>query len=573
MNPRRHRSVAVGATTTAVVGVLGLLAQLPGAATSSPMQLHATAGGAASTALEPPTAPSAPASIGSPPAGPVAATAAPTQPEMAAGSSSGPRRNTNPRLRSTPQAATVGDGCPSTPQFCIAVDATSPIGRLTHAAAGFLHATQQVSPTMLAGVPPTSWRVNIGQNPSGLDTSEYDTARRSGAAVIVEMSDAWFEATSGGCNPPSLWCGARPPWADLSAYSTWVRNYVRSIEATGRRPDYWDIQNEPDGESAPGTYFNAVDASTVTADREMAQFDAAYQAIESVDPTAKPVGPSLGLFRTVPDPQHRFLDLTTFLDYSAAHRLVWSAVTWHENSSQMAAGDTGPLPNEEIPHHVAVARAMVAARPSLGTPELALTEYGAQQTYVIPGWTLGEIAAIESSQVAWADRTCWDTLSDPTVTNSCFRSPSTLDGLLLGNGLPTAGYWLRHAYTTLAGQRLPAVPSDVTFSALAALGAGQVIRTLVGRHATCTRQVNLDCSMPASSTPPPADVALHLRVPWGGPTDVLVQLIPNVRGAVNGPTTILSAALAPIHGSLTVILPEFSDGDAFSVEVRPSGRP
>jgi len=467
-------------------------------------------------------------------------------------------------------ATPVGSTCPGSARYCVMVDATDPAGPVTHAASGFLLGTAHVSPTFLTTLAPTSWRVDVNPTASGYDFAAYDTARQAGAAVVVLVSNAWFGATSH-CPAPSLTCGARPPWADLGAYSTWVRNYVRAIEATGRRPDYWDVQNEPDGEWSPGSYFNVIDAATVTTDRVMAQFGAAYGAVKSVDPTAKLVGPSLSGFWTIPDAQHKSLDLTTFLDYSATHALAWGAVAWHENGAGQKPGESGPPPDQKIPQHVATAQAMLAARPSLGSPVIALTEYGQKSTYVIPGWMTGEIAAIESSGVALAERTCWPSASDPAAGDPCFHSPSTLDGLLLADGRPTSAYWVRQAYSALSGPLIRMASSDVTFSGLAAIGGGDVVRILVGRHATCTSQVNPDCSAPASTTPPPADVTVQLRVPWSGATNLVVQQIPNVRGAVNGPTAVMAGTEQAVGGDVSVVLPHFSDGDSFSVVVRPSG--
>jgi hypothetical protein len=427
-----------------------------------------------------------------------------------------------------------------------------------------------VSPPLLTPVAPTSWRVSIDPTASGYDFAAYDTARQAGAAVVVVISNAWFLATSP-CGAPTLTCGARPPWADLGAYSTWVRNYVHSIEATGRRPDYWDVQNEPDGDSVPGNYFNIVDAASVTTDRVMSQFGAAYSAVKSVDAAAKLIGPSISGFWTTPDPQHKILDLMTFMDYSVAHRLLWGAVTWHENGGAgVPPGQSGPLPDEKIPQDVATARAMLAARPSLGSPVVALTEYGQQSTYVLPGWTAGEIAAVESSSVAFAERSCWATASDPAAGNPCFHTPSTLDGLLLGDGRPTSNYWVRQAYSALSGRLISTASSDVSFSAVAAISAADDIRVLVGRHVTCTSQINPDCSTPARDTPRAADVTVQLLVPWSGPTNLLVQRIPNIRGPVNGPTTVAAVTEPAVRGALTVVLPQFSDEDAFSVMLRPS---
>jgi hypothetical protein len=464
---------------------------------------------------------------------------------------------------------TVNRGCAST-AFCLRADATRPAGPISHSASGFLHGTWALPSSVTSPLAPTSWRVSIVPSGSGWDFSEYDVARQAGASTItVVISDAWFRATSGGCPAPSSTCGAATPWTELPTYSAWVRAYVRLIEASGRHPTFWDIQNEPDAAVAPGDYFNTAGASTVTPSNMMALFTAGNRAVKAADPSARVEGPSLSEFRTAPDSAR--LDLTTFLDASAANGLTWDAISWHENGgSYKPPTHWGWLPDETIPNDVATVQALLAAHPTLGTPALAVNEFGTQEESVLPGWIAGEIAALEHAGVTYADRTCWVTATDPASPGGCNSYPSTLDELLLSTGDRAAAYHVFAAYAALQGTLVSTSPSDVTFSELGAIDGAGTLRLLVGRHVGCTAAVNADCPFPASWTPPPVDVPISVTLPWSGSARVVVQRIPNVRGPVPAPITVTSTVMTVTGGQLNVLLPTFADGDAMTITVQPA---
>jgi hypothetical protein len=436
---------------------------------------------------------------------------------------------------------------------------------ISHAASGLLHSAGRPMPGALSGLAPASWRLGINEipNSNGFDFIPYDTAKAAGARTTVIVSDAWFQTS--GCGRPSSLCGAKPPWNDLGSYAAWVTSYVRRIEATGRHPDFWEVQNEPDSETIPGAYLTSWDAQQVTAQRELAQFDTAYHAIKAADPNAKVMGPSLAVFRTVPI--RNYLDMATFMAYSASHGLVWDAISWHENGGYDAQGPA-LYPEALIGSHVAAAKALLAAHPTLGQPVIALTELGDPSTRTVPGWVAGNAEAVESLGVGLANRSCFPTVTDPTVVDPCWVQPNTLDSLLRSDGATTAAYWVMSAYASLAGTRVSDTVSDPAFSVLPAIAPHGNFAALIGRHQTCTRLVNPNCSAPPGVTPGPVRTSLSVALPWSGPALVVVRRIRNTSTELGGPSLVATVPVGVTGGTVVVSLPSVADGDAFVVDIR-----
>jgi hypothetical protein len=468
---------------------------------------------------------------------------------------------------------TVNSGCAST-AYCVSVDATRVAGPLRHAAAGLLDGTYLVNQTTVAPLRPTAWRLGILPTAGGgLDYTSYDAARQAGASTVtVLISDAWLFYSNGGCGNPSSSCGAAPPWWQPSAYSSWVSGYVRQIEASGRHPDYWDIQNEPDATVAAGGYYNSSGAASVSIANDLQQFQAAYQAIKAADPSAKVEGPSLSEFRTTPDGAR--LDMTSFLQYSASHGLRWDALSWHENGGYLSPDAWDVLPTVKIPADIATVRNLLAQNPSLGMPALSINEFGMSATSTVPGWYAAELATIEASSAASANRTCFYTATNPAVSSGCSAYPTTLDELLTSSGGTSADYRVLAAFGQLAGSRIVATPSDQTFGAIGAVDSGGAVRFLLGRAATCVAAVNPDCGEPASWTPAPADVAMNVKLPWSGTATVTIDRIPDVPGQnVGGPTVVSSQTVTVTRGSINLVLPSVADGEAWTVTIVPSTSP
>ena len=464
---------------------------------------------------------------------------------------------------------TVNRGC-ATSQYCITADATTTSATIGHAAAGLLHSGYAVNRAATAPLGLTGWRVAITPTATGLNYAEYDSARAAGAPTITAMlSDAWFYVSNGGCAALSDRCGATPPWQELSTYSQWVTAYVKQVEASGRYPTYWDIQNEPDGDENPGQYFTTAGAATVTPANEMAVFAAAYAAIKAADPNAKVEGPSLADFRTTADPVR--LDMNTFLSYSAAHGLRWDAISWHENDAYLDPADWNSLPTVKIGEDVAMMNTLLAEYPSIGHPVIAINEFGRQDSNLVPGWFAAYLDSLESAGVATANRACFRTATN-TAPDPCDLAPSTLDDLLTASGAPGSDYEVLAAYAGLAGRRIATTPSDVTLSALGSIDTTSTVRLLIGRAFTCTAAVNPDCDEPASWTPAPTNVVLTVKVPWTGAATVTINRIPDLPGrTASTPLKVSSATVTVTRGAVSFTLPQVGDGEAWTVTISPSG--
>lgn len=461
---------------------------------------------------------------------------------------------------------TVTSGC-ATSSYCVTADATRITGPARAPGAGLLNSTYGAQPATVAPLAPKAWRVAI--LPSGPNTynfQPYDQAKAAGAtAITLMLSSAWFNATSS-CGALSTTCGAKPPWLDLSGYSRWVSAYVRQIEASGRRPTYWDIQNEPDADIAAGNYFDSAGAATVSPANEMAMFDTAYHAIKSVDPAAKVEGPSLGEFRTSADPQR--LDMTTFLSYSSAHALRWDALSWHENGGYLNEDSWSILPTVKIPADVATVKALLVKYP-VGSPVLAINEYGTVQTTAVPGWLTSELAGIEAGGVATANRSCFPTQTAPGV-DGCNGSPATLDNLLTASLQPGADYQVLSTYAHMTGGVIQSSASDPTVGVLGAIDSNNNLRLLVGRAYTCAAAVNPDCDQPAAWAPAPADIPVAVAVPWTGTAVVSVSRIPDLPGQPVSPVAVQTDVAVPVlNGSVVVTLPKVADGEAYTLTMHP----
>jgi hypothetical protein len=287
----------------------------------------------------------------------------------------------------------------------------------------------------------------------------------------------------------------------------------------------------------------------------------AWQAIKAVDPGAQVIGPSLSALQWAPGSPHEF-DLDTFLAYSAAHHVVWSAISWHENTTAPSPGDIASSVTN-VDRHVAMARAVMARHPGTVTDNrIFINEYSPASTHLLAGWAVGYFRAFEADGVGQANLACWDA-SDCTTG---------LDGLLTPAGQPTAAWWAHRAYAQLAGQPQMSVSSNAGWQldGLATrTDAQRTVRVLLGRHYSCNEPVNPWCTYDAHIAA--ASATITIAWPYGtAPVSITTSRLPAGDSALGSPIVIGRATVRPVNGRLTVRVATVADGDALSIVAHPA---
>jgi hypothetical protein len=444
---------------------------------------------------------------------------------------------------------------------CVTVDATSAQAAVTHSGAGFLHSLYPVGTEVAqtAALHPRFWRGSPTYNAGTYDYTSFHSATQTGAQITLILSDMWYAETYKNG-------GATTPWSNWTAYSTWVANTVRKVMAV-QHVDYWDIQNEP---GAAG-YYNATDFGNLTPQNLLQQFRVAYNAIKSVNPSAQILGPSMSHYADYPGEYNTHeLDLVTFLNYAVANRMKLAAISWHEVDDTV-----GPNPGDYwvqpqiIQDHVAKAQSLIAQRPSLGGPQVFINEYGLHMSSVIPGWAVGNLAALETSHVGGAGLACWSDQSYWGATYNDCANP-TLDGLFNLDGTGhRSNYYVYQAYAGMAGAAVPVTTSDDSISGLATANpTARTVQALVGRHLTCLVSVNPNCGQPSTWVATPVATSISVKLPWAATTaQVTVSQIPATWQIVNAPTVAFQGTVAVNNGVASIPIAAFADGDAYTVSV------
>jgi virginiamycin B lyase len=432
---------------------------------------------------------------------------------------------------------------------CVGVDTAGDRSELTNVANGYLEGDSDPapSPQLVAALHPRSWRIDgVGQ---------YPTAAANGSTITYLLSDGWYDGTYGKSSlDPN---GQEPPWADPSGYTAYIKNTVSSVLNAGYRIDYWDVQNEP----------NKACCGTIS--QQLWSYRLAYEAIKSVAPTAKVMGPSLAGFADAPYPtdgvfvNQNSLDLRTFLQYAVAHDEKWDALSWHEIApdfnTQLNSVDT---PNA-VADHIRRARQLVAEFPAAGNPVLVVNEY-ADQSQSAPGFIVGFDSAIDGSGLGLANMSCWME-SDAVGPYSGCKS-GAVDGLFLRGGtVPTPNYRVQKAYADLAGAKLPVTTTDPAVTGMASV-SGATVRVLLGKHGGC-HPLGRPCSSAASTSAPRATVvslAMHR------PATAYVVSRSLITADSTSATVTSAVVVSDAWGNLVGFSGSLADGMALSLTVSPA---
>lgn len=446
---------------------------------------------------------------------------------------------------------TVARRCPLA---CLTVATGSPGRAETRPSDGFLAPDgPPAQASVLSRLAPTAWRTNRA---SLADTSPAALAQLRTAAITELMSDDWLA----GHNVDGY---AVTPWSNWATYSHWLTSDVDEVEGLavkdGLTIKYWDVQNEPFG----GHYYSSSDvppASETLANFEE-QFLVAYKAIKAADPNAQVIGPSLIAWSDDTAHPLNILDMRTFLDFCVANGIQLGGISFHDNNFAPLPGwytpDSDPAAQPaEVTTEIARLRHLIADRPSLGQPGILVNEYGDPDTYLLPGWSVGRIAALDEANVAGANRSCW---------GNC--SAASLDGLLAPDGLTRLpDYWVYAFYASMAGHTVPVSSTDTGVTGLATVDGTGTVKVLVGRHQSCTAAVSVFCPVLAAG-----QVSVKVQIPRASRVRVTVAPIP-LGATTTAPLTSLSPVTntqAVVEGSVTITTPALFDGDAAEITVNP----
>ena len=429
-------------------------------------------------------------------------------------------------------------------EVCLNVLGDRLLGPEVHVAQGFIHGVDSsTSPALVAALQPRQWV--LADN--GDDAQQ---AQLAGASTTFLLDVAWDAETA-----PTNHGQPLAPWEHLDQYAAFVKREVTTVEASGQRIGYWQIQNEPDAPITPG-------GESASTSQALDVFQTGVDGIRSVDPRARIVGPALAAFNDQPSTSTR-LDMVTFLDYVVAHNIRIDALSWHEVGKAANPVDLFPDPSSVV-IHVQRLRQLLAERPSVGRPAIIINEYDSVADHLIPGWAVAWIDALEQAGIDQANRSCWH---QPDVYGKMVSecTEGSVDGLFVpGSGLPEAIYNVHRAYAQMTGTRLVTSSTSPGVSLVASRddGAGR-LTVLVGRHESCTAAVRVDCNEPASATPGPAAVLLVVQTPWTV-SSVDVQRVANIAGVAPVPQTVSHSSVGR-GGSLGIPIPAFADGDAYVI--------
>jgi hypothetical protein len=184
---------------------------------------------------------------------------------------------------------------------------------------------------------------------------------------------------------------------------------------------------------------------------------------------------------------------------------------------------------------------------------------------MLPGATVGYIAALDTAGAAEANRSCWPV----GATDEC--SNGSLDGLFTAGGaIPLAPYWVYLAYAGMTGERIHLQTTSDSASGLATWNAaGQTLEILAGRHESCVSASNQYCGWwPIATTPPPVNTTFALR--WPGTATSVTVTVQRIT-ATNGPVATAPASttltLPVTAGVVQVPIAGFADGEAVHVTV------
>jgi hypothetical protein len=408
------------------------------------------------------------------------------------------------------------------------------------------------------------WRMDVFNpaQPYGR-VSAYCDACPGRTAISLDLTTDWQNAArAAGLSY------ARFPYVNVTRYAQGIYADVLQRRRAVQPLSYFDVWNEPTGG---------------TIDSWLSVYGAAYRAIKAADPHAQVVGPSLDTFLTAsPRRPHTYgykLDLTDFLDWETRVGVRFSAISWHEDGAPVGVLPSGiatGAPRAAVPggrrddwspaaigRHVLEARRLLSRYPALRGTGLFVNEYGPPWAINIPGWMVGDFAALEQAGASQAMMTC-------AAAVACTR---LFDGLIGFDGQPQMPYWVLRAYAQMRGERLAVKSQWANLYTLATrAAAGRAVQLLIGRADDCWGEAQC----PQFHAPHAGDTALSVAVavPWRvREVEVTLREFRNTarnpigQNDVAASPTVSSQTVRVAHGRAMISIPKAGNGDAFYATV------
>ncbi|MCC6926318.1 hypothetical protein [Novosphingobium sp.] len=325
-------------------------------------------------------------------------------------------------------------------------------------------------------------------------------------------------------------------------WSSFVDRFMlAAAERNGAGIDYFDIFSEP-GSTLKGLNLEQI-------------FDllkVAHDTIRRHKPDALIVAPSIERFDGP--------GLDALFAFQLANGVRIDALSWHELEGSP----------QDVPAHIATARQLIARRfidrPDLAPREIHVNEYGAPQNHLIPGWTVGWLAAFEAGGIDAANRACWP------VSGGWTDCANGLDGLLLeDNDTPQPLLHLHRAWAELPRMRLVVQQAQPGLAVIAGRDQNHVA-LLVGRYG-CGQNGKwcIGAPQPVQDTPAaPIDLRIEVTdLDRAANARVAIECYPNLAlaGGLAQPQTRPEIIVPVVAGRLNLMLASLADGAACLVRI------
>jgi xylan 1,4-beta-xylosidase len=323
-----------------------------------------------------------------------------------------------------------------------------------------------------------------------------------------------------------------------STYDQFEKAWLEVVDATMKAiiqkeivVHYFDVYSEPT------TGHTKLDGLTP---RQLADvFKGTHDTIRRYRPGAKIVGMSMVAYG-----KH----LKAFLDFVATNDIRLDALSWHEFKAP-----------EVLPEHVNEIREYFKTHPRLcrpACPEIHINEYMSDTQHLVPGYAVGWLYYLEKARVNHANRACWDV---PNGGSTCWTG---VNGMLLpDNATPQPLYWVYKAYADMRSSRVATQSSAPRLVAIASKDESRrELRILAGRFGQKGAHGQVAIEVRGVRHVGTSVAAEMIRIPDTGNAQRALPALPAP-----------SSQVVPVRdNSLLLTIPDFRDGDAFVIVLRPA---